>query len=210
MGILDNREKIRSLLSFKPGIFYYLQIIQRKKENPDLSLPEIKRWRLYVTDRKTLDSADEYIEFLCKSLNARAYISILPRDLKKYSVEVLREIVDRIEQDNYKNIHRIGDKVALSEKVMRWKGIIPKSRLLLDFDNPPSNPVPLLTEKGFVVEETIPTKNGIHVVVENCSPELKLGLDYKATNGEVKIKDLEFTIIKHSSTLYYAAWNEEA
>ena len=52
MKITDNIEKIKSLLKFKEGIFYYVQVIQRKKENPELDTSDIKRYQTFTTSQK--------------------------------------------------------------------------------------------------------------------------------------------------------------
>lgn len=215
--VLDNREAVKKLLRFdkkSKEIFYYLQIIQRKKENPDLNVPEIKRWRLFISDPKSLEKSDKYIEFLCKSMNARAYLSVLPRSLKKYSTEVIKSYLLRIEENNYDQCFRIGDKIALSDKIVQWKGVLDKSRLLLDFDEPQENKdgVKLnLEEKGFVIESILPTKNGFHIIVENCNPEFLLkGTKGTGGTGDIECDGLKFTVIRQCNTVYYAAWEEGA
>ena len=40
--ILDNIDSIKRLLVFPEGVFYFIQGIQRKKENPDLDTSDIK------------------------------------------------------------------------------------------------------------------------------------------------------------------------
>lgn len=57
---VDNSKDIVNLLNFKvspkgkPEIYYFVQVIQRRKENPDLPLQEIQRYAWWVTDLEVL------------------------------------------------------------------------------------------------------------------------------------------------------------
>lgn len=204
---IDNRNQVKNLLKFGEDTYYYLQIIQRKKENPDLPKQEIKRWRLFITSLKTLTECDPYIEFICKNFNARAYISILPRSLENFALKNLISFAEVIKNKSYSQCFRTSDKIALDSETIKWKGVIPRSRLLLDFDGPSLDRTETkryLTEKGFVIEDIIPTKNGFHVICENCNPSRLLGV----TMGKdliVKDDKVEFTLIRTCNTVYFAS-----
>lgn len=217
---LDNREKVRNLLRFGKDTYYYLQILQRKKENPELALSEIKRWRLFITSPSVLDRADSYIEFLCKNLNARAYISVVPRNLEKYCKETAKEYINHLCTDEYSQVFRIGDRVALSDKTVKWRGVIPCSRTLLDFDMKSlekEDARRFLEEEGKIkVEEIIPTKNGFHVICENHNTKTKFPDAETRSNGDVTVYSkilgecVTYTMIREANTIYYASWKEGA
>ena len=48
--MIDNFEQIRSILKFEDDYFYFIQIIQRKKENPHLSGSNNRIIRSYNID----------------------------------------------------------------------------------------------------------------------------------------------------------------
>ena len=50
MEQVNNFDKIKPLLVFEEGVtYYFIQVIQRKKENPDLPKSEIQRGFWYIT-----------------------------------------------------------------------------------------------------------------------------------------------------------------
>ena len=210
MKELDNRNLIKKLLKFSDDTFYFLQIIRRKKENPDMNRPEEVIFQCTITSENSLSNYDKQIEILCREFNARAYISLLSRSIKKFLYKVQISAADRIFTDNYRGALRIWNSCALSEDVVRWKGILDKSRTLLDIDNIESLPIEKIEEvfskANVSIELLLPTKNGWHIICENHYP----GNYAKHCSGDDwEIPGLfKFTKIDTCNTIYYAAWKE--
>ena len=203
MKITNNIEKIKSLLKFKEGIFYYVQVIQRKKENPELDTSDIKRYQTFITSQKDFDRHIERIKKECSDYNARAYISLIPRSLEKLAKECLLEYAKRVANEEYKLAWSVPNRVALSDKV-KARGIYNKPLWLFDVDKIEDYPVikKIVEEKRIKIVETIDTPNGMHVLVEAFNPSLladhKSGEDYVFPEGE------RFTFRPDSNTVLFA------
>ena len=203
MKITDNIDKIKSLLKFKEGIFYYVQVIQRKKENPELPKSDLKRYQTFITSLEDLDIHIPRIKKICNDYNARAYISLIPRSLEKLAKECLLEYAKRVANEEYKQAWSIPNRVALNDNI-RAKGVYNKPFWLFDIDNAEYYPVikEIIEDKGIKIFETIDTPNGIHVLVEAFNPKLlakyKKGEDYEFPNGE------KFTFRGDSNTILFA------
>ena len=82
--IVNNFDKLidLGLLEFKEGEFYFLQILQRRKENPELhgNSKVIKTY--YVDNYRYYTDIQEEVIKLCQFFNARAYFGINPRSYK--------------------------------------------------------------------------------------------------------------------------------
>lgn len=79
---INNFDKITPLLdTSNPDIFYIVQILQRKSENPLITSKGKQLKTLHVNSERTLD--EEKVITLCDNLNARAYININPVSYRK-------------------------------------------------------------------------------------------------------------------------------
>ena len=206
--MINNVEKIAELLKFDESgdIFYFLQVIKRKKDNPDLK-GDIKICSKYV---RSLD----YFYFLlnneiipiCELLHARCYISLIPRSIKKLGKLELSIIAERVCTENYARYLDIRDSCALNPKVIQWKGIIPKSRYMLDIDRKQDLDIILskLTEKKIIPETIIETVLGYHIIVPGICPE-NIWKDIKKSGSDYTFLDsnVSFTFLTESNTILY-------
>ena len=79
---MDNIEKILPFLQFdSEDDFYFLQILQRKKENPQLGSNSRVIKNYYITSQQHLLDKYEEIKKLCEVFNARASIRLNRRSL---------------------------------------------------------------------------------------------------------------------------------
>ncbi len=169
---IDNFKIIRSLLEFRSDDdFYFCQILQRKKENPDLpkSVKLIKTF--YIDSFEKLDRYENQIKKLCTDHNARAYININRRSYRKVALGVLRETARYVSEDTFKPVMNVYDKICgqLANETSDTK------KWVLDFDvksdqeeklkkyileklfyTPPSE-----TDKAYAI---VPTLNGFHII----------------------------------------------
>ena len=131
--ILDNIDKIKKILKWPDGVFYFVQVIQRKKENPDLETSDVKRYHCFITSPKDLDIHLPRIKKVCEDYNARAYISLLPRSLEKLGKQCLLEYAMRVNKGLYSRIWDIPARVALMDGI-RLSDKKTKPYRMLDID----------------------------------------------------------------------------
>lgn len=101
----DNFDIIKDFVSkntLEKGDFYFIQILKRRKENPDLKkdVSVIKNFFFYsITD---FDTYKDEIISLCHENNARAYIRINKRNETKIALQTIRIAIEEILSGNYR------------------------------------------------------------------------------------------------------------
>ena len=101
--MINNFEQIKNLLHFEnEDIFYHLQILKRKKENPEIGRNSYLIKTYYVTSNEYLDKVKDEIINLCDFNKARAYINLNPRSFEKTAFNTLKKISDIIMNKDYK------------------------------------------------------------------------------------------------------------
>jgi hypothetical protein len=102
MKPVDNFEQIRDLLDFSiPGTFYFLQVLKRRKENPDLGKDMVHLADFYIDSLKRFDELKDRVINLCEVENARAYFRLNRRDAKRVANETLRRMTEYVISENY-------------------------------------------------------------------------------------------------------------
>jgi len=212
---IDNLNKIRPLLVFKTGknntpeIYYFVQVIQRRKDNPEMEGSEYQRGSWFITSTKELDKHWPRIVKTCEDYNARAYISLTPRSLSKLCKKCLLEYTNRIITEDYNRIYDIPKKAALSDYTIQSRGIIDKPRWVVDIDDPEYYAtINSIMNNITKVIDIIPTSSGgYHLLVEAFNPKklqpfcegsCELYGDYKLSSGE------EFTLRLECNTILYS------
>lgn len=199
--ILDNLKKITKLLDFKEGTFYYLEILQRKKDNPNV-VKDRKIYQRFITSLTELYEIYNDIKLLCKIYNARAYFSLIPRSNERFAKECLRAYTEKVCSNNYKNTFLIPDKVVLLPQV-----ICPGNKMwILDVDVEDEDYIGEFKDAvdGKLVDifEILNTPNGYHVVVDTFNLRSKGLIDLKDDN--YRFEKFEFTLRKEALTIIYA------
>lgn len=166
--MVDNFDQIDTFITQKEvtdDTFYFLQIIKRKKENPEQN----KNARLvdvfYIKDGEDLQGKKDRIVELCKIHNARAYIHLNKRNKKKVALETLALISRNIANDNYniENCYHSCCGQYSKDEDKTW---------VIDVDTKDQNYVrdlikiieqirPFGKKKALTI---IPTKNGYHII----------------------------------------------
>ena len=100
----DNFEHIRSLLKFESDYFYFIQIIQRKKENPEVGSNNRIIRSYNISSLEKFDKNKDEIIKLCEMFNARAYIHLNRRKWSKIALECLRHNAELIANEQYEGI----------------------------------------------------------------------------------------------------------
>ena len=167
--MINNIELIKPLLNFSEvGDFYMLYIFKRKK---DQSTDKANHQSVRTIKTYSIDSIeylekryDEIIQ-LCEVFKARAYIHIQKQNHKDVAMNMITEIVTRIQSGKINQKHVFDSVVGqLKTNEKRW---------IVDVDNvdfyelkPIIGFIDSLRPEGEKVEAIIPTKNGFHLITK--------------------------------------------
>jgi len=193
--MIDNFNEIRKFLSFKDGDFYFLQIIKRRKDNPDLNKSEKLIDNFYIYSLKEFDNLKDKVIELCNIHNARAYFRLNRRNSEKIALQTLKKITDLIISKDYKAVKNIYPSVCGEFHSD------PKKTWIIDIDNQESDFAWQYfikvrdkfnsTHKTSRIEflGTIPTKNGFHIIVLPFDVQWfnAVWLDYKGLTPSMKL-----------------------
>jgi hypothetical protein len=171
---MDNFENIRKMLSFPDeNAFYFLQILKRRKDNPDLGKDMVHIADYYIYSLDQFDELKRKIINQCNAENARAYFRLNRRDSKKVAMQVLKRTVDYITSKNYnavKNVFASCTGESHSDPDKTW--IVDIDNVSLDFFNH-SDKYNSVRELVFELQKEagkepmmtyIFTKGGIHII----------------------------------------------
>lgn len=202
---IDNFDKILKLLEFNnKDEFYFLQIIQRKKDGNVTQVNNngyrtIKTYYIYSKEQ-LLNKRNKIIE-LCIKNNARAYININRRNAQEVALEAIRQYGKLVYEGNAYQGYRVYDSVCGSTKARKYKAL-----WLLDVDSKDQdylNSIIKLTTECRGSEENkvkaiIPTISGYHLITS--------GFDLIQFNQKLKENSLDdISVHKDNPTLLYYA-----
>lgn len=167
--MIDNIHLIKPLLTFESDDeFYMLYIFKRKKDQKTdkanhQSVRTIKSYCIESIEQ--LDNRYEEIKQLCEIFKARAYIHVQKQSHKDIGMNMITEIVNRIQVGNIRQQHVFDSVVGqIKNKEKRW---------IVDIDMPSIEAVQkisLLIDKirpeGSKTEAVIITKNGYHLITK--------------------------------------------
>ncbi len=111
--MINNFRQITELLKFdSEDDFYHLQILKRKKENPELgSNSYVIRTYCIRSKEHLVEKMDEIIN-LCIYNNARAYINLNRRSFERAAFHTLKKISDIIMNKDYKSVRNAFESVC--------------------------------------------------------------------------------------------------
>lgn len=166
--MIDNFELITSLLKFPNNdIYYHLQIIRRGKDHPNLPAANRTIKAYFITDVNDLNFYKQEIKDLCKFFEARAYINLAPKSIRKTTMLQLKYLAQRTYEDDFQKIWKSWNTCAIKIKgeESRWVVDIDCSleKMIYWWDikeyiNKKCEPV------GNKIISIIPTKNGNHLI----------------------------------------------
>ena len=168
--MIDNFEQIRSMLKFEDDYFYFIQIIQRKKEHPEVGANNRIIRSYMISNEEKFDKNGPEIVQMCEMFNARAYIHLNRRKWSKVALECLRHNAELIANGQHEGI-----KSSLETIVGRNNSEPRKSKTwIIDID---MNDYNVLNKIGTILNnikpieddkwiDTIPTKNGFHMITK--------------------------------------------
>ena len=174
--MINNIELIKPLLNFdNEGDFYMLYVFKRKKDQPEnekdnhQSVRTIKSY--CIASIEYLDKRYDEIIQLCEMFKARAYIHVVKQNHKDVAMNMITEIVTRIQsgQINQKNVFdSVVGQIKTTEK--RW---------IIDVDDKDTKELVRITEvihatrpEGDKLEACLPTKSGYHLITKRFDVEM--------------------------------------
>lgn len=199
--IVDNFKLIRDILKFRSGDdFYFLQILQRKKDHPKGAVNGTNNNSRLV--KAYFISSFEYFDFikpevtkLCDVFGARAYINLNRRSYEKMSFHLLKKVTDQIcnKEFNkaYKAYHTVcGEYVQESDKL--W---------ILDDDI--KFPPDLITYLGTVLSEIQPHGPKIKYIIPTLSGQHIITSPFNLKEAKSILDDFKLDVHKNNPTILY-------
>jgi hypothetical protein len=174
----NNFEQIRELLDFKSDDdFYFLQILQRKKDNKKGTKVNgsnnnsrlVKAY--YVKSVEHFDFIVPEVIELCNIFNARAGFNLNKRSFRKMALQHLKKVTDQLINGSYDKAHKAYSSVVGSfsnDTDKKWvldiDDVDDVSPLLLNFINK-CEPKSKSLADGKIIA-LIPSKSGFHVITK--------------------------------------------
>lgn len=150
--------------------FYYLQILQRKKENPELGSNSRVIKNYYIKSQEELLNKYEEIKKLCQLFNARASLRLNKRSFEKVAFKSMVNIANSMGNREYEFIKASYDRacgLSNDDKERKW---------IVDIDFPQSQDRDYIEKMKELINEErpegdkilleLPTKTGIHLITK--------------------------------------------
>lgn len=175
---IDNLETIKPLLNFvDDGDFYRIQIIKRKKDNPEFSSSKVIKTH-YIESIEHLDYLYDDIKKMCTLFNARAYIDVHKRNHNDVPLVMMALLANMIQCKQMRQV-RLFDKAVRATKPREKRWVID-----IDSKEPIDNMISTINDispVGDKIVATIPTKNGFHLITKPFNVKL-----FNVANVDVK------------------------
>ncbi len=160
--------QIKDLLTFTdPDDFYFLQILQRKKDNPEIGSNSRVIKNYFIRSHEYLEMRMDEIETLCDTFNARAMLRLNKRNRRKVALHTIKIMADKLMNEDY----------SFDKAYVRACGKVhhdPNKKWIIDIDDvkPDDNVylnliINIINNKmpeGDKILKILPTKNGVHLI----------------------------------------------
>jgi hypothetical protein len=166
----DNFNLVTNLLEFEnEKSFYFIQILKRRKENPDMKQNVRVVNNYYVYSIADLEKIRPRIVEDCEKHNARAYINLNRLDTEKIALYTLKITTDYIIQGDYKSVKNAYATACgshHSEKNKRWVVDIDENALHLkeEIRKVINELHKEIKGNNYKILEEVPTRSGIHII----------------------------------------------
>lgn len=111
--MVDVIKQIKPILTFKSeDDFYYLQILQRKKENPQLGSNSRVIKNYYIKSPEYLETRYDEIKNLCNFFNARAMLRLNKRSFSKVAFKTIQNVANSMSNGEYEFISKSYDRAC--------------------------------------------------------------------------------------------------
>jgi hypothetical protein len=201
--IVNNFALILNILNFdSDDDFYFLQIIKRRKENPEMISNSSVIKSYYISSKEYLQTKESEIITICEKSNARACISLNRRSFRKIAFHTLKKISEQICDNDFRGVKNAYDKACgmyMEECNKKW---------VIDLDSPLDeyssniNDIILSCEPNEYSESKyiskIPTPNGAHLITKPFNVKT-FNSKFKENFPDLEIPDIH----KNNPTILY-------
>lgn len=168
--MIDNFDLITDLLDFSmENTFYFVQILKRRKENPNMEKGTYVLDNFYVYEKSNMEKIKSKIIDRCEKHNARAYINLNRLDLEKIAMHSIKQSLEYVMAGEFKKVKN-SYQIACGSHTMD-----PMKKWVVDVDTLDElalySIIPIINElheeipnRNYKVIATIPTKNGFHII----------------------------------------------
>jgi len=172
--MINNFEQICDMLDFSiPNTFYFVQILKRRKENPDMSTGVSVINNYFIYEKEDLYKLNNKIINDCTLHNARAYINPNRLDTEKIALRTAQKILDLIVLKDYKavkNAYAYACGNNPSETTKRWVVDFDRGEYCYDevknFIEDLHCDINAFNKINYKIIAELPTKNGHHIITE--------------------------------------------
>jgi hypothetical protein len=213
--MINNLELIKPLLNFeKPGDFYMLYVLKRKKDQPEgerdnhQSVRTIKSYCIESIDH--LERRYDEIKQLCEMFKARAYIHVQKQNHYDVSLNMMVSLAQRIQDGNLKQKGLFDSVVGqLRTHEKRWvidcDDMMEPSPMMMSHIEYNCKPITQVEfdEAGVPVgipnrkiEAIIPTKNGHHLITKRFDV-----MEFKKKYPDIDIQKKNPTLLYYQDSL---------
>jgi hypothetical protein len=194
--MVDNFDLIKPMLKFESeDDFYFIQILQRKKDNPNGCNGSSNSARLikayYINSIEHLESLKDEMVFFANHFNSRVGINLNKRSYEKTAFNTLKKVAEVMHNKNFKmvrrawntscGVHNGGDKIWLLDIDVKDADYIKNIKEFVQNQQP----------KRDKILGLIPSKSGFHLITK--------GFDLRAFKKEYP----EIEIHKNNPTNLY-------
>lgn len=205
LTIVDNFDLIENILEFdNPDEFYFLQIIQRKKDGNITQIGNngyrtVKTY--YIFSKEQFLTKKDKIKELCLRNNARAYIHLNRRNAQEVALDAIQQYAKLVSEGNSYQGYRVYDSACGGSRARGYKPL-----WIVDVDSKDPEYLKTVIElinKCRSVEDNkvkyqIPTLHGYHLIT--------IGFDTRQFSQELALRNMDqIDIHKDNPTLLYYA-----
>lgn len=175
----DNIKLILPFLKFESkDDFYYLQILQRKKENPQLGSNSRVIKNYYITSEQYLLDRYDEITTMCCMFNARAMIRLNKRSFEKVGFKCMTNLANTMMNKEYSFLKTSYDRACgLGHNDSEKKWILDIDIINEEFDKKVQLSINNIEPIGNKILGNFKSKNGHHLIVKPFNLE-KFRLEY--------------------------------
>lgn len=167
--MVDNTELIKPLLKFdNEDLFYFLQILQRGKENEGLGRNSRVIKNYFISSSDYFDRVLPEVKKLCDFFNARAALRLNRRSFKNVAFQSMVNVANTLSSGEYSHVKSQYIKACgkcNSEKEKSW---------IIDLDGPDSavkspfiySIINMCMPDGSKFMAEIPSKDGLHLITK--------------------------------------------
>jgi hypothetical protein len=166
--MVNNLEVIKQHLIFpNERSFYFIQILKRKKENPEMTGYSLPVESFYIFSTEQLDRVMPHIIEKCEQNRSRAYIKMNTLDMQSVALETISVLTQEIRKENWKHI----SKALNSACGICGKQNGTEKMYLVDIDSKDENYINEIksyinqlepVDNNEKVKMIVPTRNGVH------------------------------------------------